>query len=127
MEYEFPVTIVETSEDDLLVSIFERIKSYGRRLSEQEQRQVGLVGSFSRLVRQISCEVRGDVSEDVIPFANMPKISAQGTKITHGYGIKAENTFWSAQGIIHFSSLRDSLDEQLVADIVACILKGTPI
>ena len=51
----------------------------------------------------------------------------QGVKTVHGYGISAENTFWSKEGVLHFSSLRDSLDEQTIADILACILNKEPI
>jgi hypothetical protein len=103
------VTVVEKADEKSVIEIFERINSYGRRLSEQEQRQAGLSSNFSRLVRQLSCEIRGDVSEETVPLSLMPEISVQGVKTVHGYGISAENTFWSKQGILHFSSLRDSL------------------
>jgi hypothetical protein len=126
-EYVLPVTIVERADNQDVISIFERINSYGRRLSEQEQRQAGLASKFSQLVRNISCEIRGDVSEDTVPLAMMPEISVQGVKVVHGYGISAENTFWSKEGVLHFSSLRDSLDEQSIADILACILNKVPV
>lgn len=126
-EYVLPVTIVERAEPDSVITIFERINSYGRRLSEQEQRQAGLTSRFSQLVRKLSCEIRGDVSEENVPLSLMPEISVQGVKTVHGYGISADNTFWSKQGVLHFSSLRDSLDEQMIADIAACILNGEPI
>jgi len=122
-EYTLPVTVVERADGKSVIEIFERINSYGRRLSEQEQRQAGLSSDFSRLVRQLSSEIRADVSEENVPLSLMPEISVQGVKTVHGYGISAEHTFWSKQGILHFSSLRDSLDEQMVADIVACILR----
>src|SRR5690606_9924704 len=96
-------------------------------LSEQEQRQAGLTSRFSQLVRTISCEIRGDVSEDNVPLSLMPEISVQGVKTVHGYGISAESTFWAKQGILHFSSLRDSLDEQVIADILACVTNREPI
>jgi hypothetical protein len=126
-EYVLPVTIVERADDQDVISIFERINSYGRRLSEQEQRQAGLASKFSQLVRNISCEIRGDVSADTVPLGMMPEISVQGVKVVHGYGISAENTFWSKEGVLHFSSLRDSADEQTIADILACILNKVPV
>ena len=126
-EYTLPVTVVERADAESVIEIFERINSYGRRLSEQEQRQAGLNSEFSRVVRQLACEIRGDVSEDNVPLSLMPEISVQGVKTVHGYGISAESTFWSKQGILHFTSLRDSLDEQVIADIVACILNREPI
>ena len=126
-EYVLPVTEVERANDDAIIQIFERINWYGRRLSEQEQRQAGLTSKFSQLVRALSCEIRGDVSEPIVPLSLMPEISVQGVRTVHGYGISAENTFWSREGILHFSSLRDSLDEQTIADILACILNEGPI
>ena len=48
-EYVLPVTMVERADDQDVISIFERINSYGRRLSEQEQRQAGLASKFSQL------------------------------------------------------------------------------
>ncbi|WP_297298361.1 DUF262 domain-containing protein [uncultured Methylovirgula sp.] len=126
-DYVLPVTVVERADAEAIIRIFERINSYGRRLSEQEQRQAGLASRFSQFVRKLSCEIRGDVSEENVPLSVMPEISVQGVKTIHGYGISAENTFWSKQGVLHFSSLRDSLDEQMIADIVACILNREPI
>ncbi|WP_316175752.1 DUF262 domain-containing protein [Bradyrhizobium sp. SZCCHNRI1073] len=126
-EYTLPITVVERADESSIIEIFERINSYGRRLSEQEQRQAGLSSSFSKFVRSLSCEIRGDVSDENVPLSLMPEISVQGVKTVHGYGISAETTFWSKQGVLHFSSLRDSLDEQMIADIVACLLNGEPI
>jgi hypothetical protein len=63
-DYVLPVTVVERADADAIIGIFERINSYGRRLSEQEQRQAGLSSKFSQLVRRLSCEIRGDTSED---------------------------------------------------------------
>ena len=126
-DYVLPVTVVERADGDSVIQIFERINSYGRRLSEQEQRQAGLMSKFSQIVRKISCEIRGDASEENVPLSIMPEISVQGVKTLHGYGISAESTFWSRQGILHFSSLRDSLDEQTIADILACILNKEPV
>jgi len=79
-EYVLPITFVERADDQSVIDIFERINSYGRRLSEQEQRQAGLNSSFAQLVRRLSCEIRGDVSEDNVPLAGMPEISVQGVK-----------------------------------------------
>jgi hypothetical protein len=126
-EYVLPITIVERADADAIIKIFERINSYGRRLSEQEQRQAGLTSRFSQLVRELACEIRGDASEENVPLAVMPEISVQGVRTVHGYGISAETTFWSKEGVLHFSSLRDSLDEQVIADVLACILSGEPI
>ncbi|WP_229707264.1 AlbA family DNA-binding domain-containing protein [Bombella mellum] len=43
----------------------------------------------------------------------------------HGYDVKADNVFWCKQGILRSTDLRDSMDEQCIADIVASIVSGT--
>ena len=54
----------------------------------------------------------------------MPEISIDLPRSKSGYGVLAEETFWIRQGILRASDLRDSLDEQCVADIVATIVDG---
>ncbi len=126
-EYNLPITIVERASQKDVINIFERINSYGRRLSDQEQEQAGLSSSFSRIVRHLSCEIRGDVSEDNVPLSLMPEISCKAFGPFMATELNAEDTFWTKQGVLHSVSLRDSLDEQTVADIVACVLNIEPI
>lgn len=45
----------------------------------------------------------------------------------HGYDIQAEEVFWVKHGILRSTDLRDSLDEQCIADITACIVLGALI
>ena len=45
----------------------------------------------------------------------------------HGYDIQAEEVFWVNQGILRSTDLRDSMDEQCIADIAACVILGQPI
>lgn len=125
-DYSIPVTTIERATGDAVISIFERINSYGRRLSEQEQRQAGLRSAFSRLVRRVSAEIRGDASDEVVPLKDMPLVSIDMPG-QPGRGIPAEESFWCKQGILRSTNLRDSLDEQVVADIIACILNKRPI
>ncbi|WP_246327761.1 hypothetical protein [Candidatus Competibacter phosphatis] len=54
----------------------------------------------------------------------MPSISIDLPKTKHGYQVKAEDVFWVTQGILRSSDLRDSMDEQCIADIAACIVGG---
>ena len=56
----------------------------------------------------------------------MPEISVQGVKVVHGYG-SVPKTLFQKEGVLHFSSLRDSADEQTIADILACILNKVPV
>lgn len=43
------------------------------------------------------------------------------------YGLTAEDTFWCKQGILQSGQLRDSEDEEMIADIVASILLNEPL
>ena len=56
----------------------------------------------------------------------MPSISIEGSTFKLGYGITAEDIFWCKQGIVQTRELRDSLDEQIVADLVASIISHEP-
>ena len=50
-------------------------------------------------------------------------------RCTHnqGYGIQAEDTLWCKQGILTISQLRDSNDEDTIADTAASILLNEPL
>ena len=110
--------------DEVINDVFSRINTYGHRLSNQERRQAGVQTNFSNIVRKISTNIRGDSSTDVLPLKRMPEISIDLPRSKSGYGVLAEETFWIRQGILRASDLRDSLDEQCVADIVATIVDG---
>src|SRR3954451_10516290 len=58
-----------------------------------------------------------------IPY-EMPEISIETSRNSHGYGLKAEDIFWCYQGILRTGDLRESDDEQALADICASILSG---
>ncbi len=47
----------------------------------------------------------------------MPEISIEHPQDPKGYGIKAEDTIWIKQGILSVKQLRDSEDEQMIADL----------
>lgn len=57
----------------------------------------------------------------------MPEISIENSQDPKGYGIRAEDTIWIKQGILSIKQLRDSEDEQMIADIVASILLCKPL
>ncbi|OZB97157.1 MULTISPECIES: DUF262 domain-containing protein [Alteromonas] len=102
--------------------VFDRINTYGHRLSDQERRQAGIKNEFSDLVRTIACKLRGDVSDEVMELIKMPSVSVDLPLNKHGYGVSAEEVFWVKEGILRSVDLRDSLDEQCIADIIACIV-----
>ncbi len=107
--------------------VFGRINTYGHRLSEQERRQAGIQTAFADLVQEIACTLRGDATTNVLPLGLMPSISIDLPKSKQGYTVKAEEVFWVAQGILRSTDLRDSMDEQCIADIAVCIITGQMI
>lgn len=126
LEYQLAVTIYRPKSSKEIEDIFNRINSSGKHLSPQEVRQAGVTSKFSNLVRYLASEIRGDVSREVLPLTEMPAISIDAKSIDLGYGVRAEDTIWCQQGIMRISDLRDSDDEQLLADIILSIALGTP-
>lgn len=126
LEYQLAVTIYRPNYPNEIEDIFNRINSSGKHLSPQEVRQAGVTSRFSNLVRYLASEIRGDVSTEVLPLTDMPTISIDAKSIDLGYGVPAEDTIWCKQGIMRISDLRDSDDEQLLADITLSIALGTP-
>ncbi|MDJ0695059.1 ATP-binding protein [Mastigocoleus sp. MO_188.B34] len=114
-------------EEEDITEVFGRINSSGKHLSRQERRQAGVTTAFAELVRTISMELRGDVSDKVLHLSNMPEISIDSQKSKQGYNILAEDTIWCKQYAITISQLRDSEDEQMIADIVASIVLKEPL
>ncbi len=126
LEYSLAVTIYEANSEKEIEDVFNRINSNGKHLSAQEVRQAGVTNNFAELVKSLGSEIRGDVSREIIPLTEMPEISIDYKSIDLGYGVLAEDTFWCRQGIIKNSDLRESADEQLLADIILSIALGKP-
>lgn len=122
LEYSVPISIIRNADDNTITEVFGRINSYGHRLSDQERRQAGLISPYSKLVRKLAAELRGDVSGDNLLLSDMPTISVDLSMTKLGYGVQAEEIFWVEHGILRSTDLRDSVDEQIIADICACIL-----
>lgn len=127
LDYQLAVTIYTAMEEEDITEVFGRINSSGKHLSRQERRQAGVTTAFSELVRTISMELRGDVSEKVLRLSEMPEISIDSQKSKQGYKIKAEDTIWCKQGALTVLQLRESEDEQMIADIAASILLNEPL
>lgn len=124
LDYTLALSVMRNATEEQINDVFDRINTYGHRLSDQERRQAGVQNEFSDLVRQIACEIRGDVSNDVLTLGSMPSISVDLPKTKHGYEVLAEEVFWVQQGILRSTDLRDSMDEQCIADILVCIVGG---
>lgn len=120
--YKIPISTYRIENTADIDEIFRRINSNGRTLSNQEIRQAGVTGVFADLVRSLSIQIRGDVShEDILSLDSMNAISIT-SKDLDDYGIRAENIFWVRNGILLKEDIRDSRDEDLIADLVAFIV-----
>lgn len=122
LNYQVSLSILRKASDKEVNEVFDRINTYGHRLSDQERRQAGIQSKFAELVRNLACSVRGDASSDRLYLYEMPSISIDLPKTKHGYEVRADEVFWVAQGVLRSTDLRDSEDEQCVADTVACII-----
>ena len=120
------MTIYPSAEEEATTEIFGRINSGGKQLSPQEKRQAGVLDNFADVVRKLSSEIRGDSSKDILELSEMPQISIDSNRENIGYGLTAEEIFWCSHGIVWKSQLRDSEDEEIIADIVSTILKNEP-
>ncbi|MDY6939066.1 MAG: DUF262 domain-containing protein [Cyanobacteriota bacterium] len=124
LDYTLAFSVMRNATEREVNDVFERINTFGRRLSDQERRQAGVQNDFSNMVREIACTLRGDETDDIRTLQLMPSISIDLPKTKHGYEILATDVFWVNQGILRSTDLRDSMDEQCIADIAACIVGG---
>jgi hypothetical protein len=124
LDYSLALSVMRNATELEIDDVFDRINTYGHRLSDQERRQAGVQNEFSTLVRELACTLRGDSSADILPLKLMPSISIDLPMESHGYEVRAEEVFWVNQGILRSTDLRDSLDEQCIADIASCIVGG---
>ncbi len=126
LDYQLAVTSYKVESEENVFEIFRRINSGGRQLSSQEQRQAGVLCQFSDLVRGIAADIRGDSTNEQVVLSDMPQISIGNTRENSRYGLNADNTFWVKQGIITIQDLKNSDDEEIIADILISILLGEP-
>ena len=124
LDYQLAISVMRNATELEVNDVFGRINTFGRRLSDQERRQAGIQNDLSNMVREIACTLRGDQTADVLPLKSMPSISIDLPKMKHGYEVKAEEVFWVNQGVLRSTDLRDSMDEQCIADISACVIGG---
>lgn len=127
LDYQLAVTIFPAVDDAQVTDVFGRINSGGRQLSWQEKRQAGMTDPFSNLIRVLASEIRGDASRERLPLVEMPEISIDSTRLVLGYKLIAEDIFWCKQGVLRVKQLRDSEDEEIIADIAASIILSKPI
>ena len=124
LDYTLALSVMRNATELEINDVFDRINTYGHRLSDQERRQSGVQNEFSDMVRTIACTLKGDASADVLPLKSMPSISIDLPMTKHGYAVQADEVFWVSHGILRSTDLRDSMDEQCIADIAGCVVGG---
>lgn len=121
VSYELPFSTYNETDSRVIDEVFRRINSNGQHLSKQEIRQAGATSEFAQLVRKLSTQIRGDVSHaDILLLSDMKDISLQQDDSM--VGIDASYVFWVKENIINKEDLRQSLDEELVADLLAAMV-----
>ena len=119
--YQLPLSVSAYDKEEEIEEIFRRINSYGRTLSSHELRQAGSMGLFPQLVRELSENIRGDVSpSDKILLGNMRRISINNKSLN--YGIDMKSVFWFNQEILTPNNIRASRDEELIAHLLTALL-----
>ncbi|MGN0150453.1 MAG: DUF262 domain-containing protein [Clostridia bacterium] len=122
--YPLPVSIF-SSKDNSIEEVFKRINSTGKHLSPQELRQIGVNTDYANIVRQISSEIRGDSSDDILLLNNMSNISLSNYRLP--YTINVNDIFWIKNEIFPSNDLRQSRDEEVIGFILANIILGGKI
>ncbi|NBJ32271.1 DUF262 domain-containing protein [Serratia fonticola] len=118
--YKFAISEYSSSEGDI-DEVFRRINSNGKTLSRQEIRSAGSVSNFSEVVRKISTLIRGDTTHsDTISLGKVHHISICNDGLD--YGVSIDNHFYVRNHILTRRSIRESADEELVANIIAYTL-----
>lgn len=124
--YPVPLSIYEFAEGESVDEVFRRINSGGRQLSRQELRTAGATNAFADCVRNVSASVRGDASNsDLVRLNDMKALSITNRELD--YGIVADDVFWVSNSILTKDQLRQSRDEELVADLIAYMVSDEPV
>lgn len=98
--------------------VFRRINSNGKHLSKQELRLAGATGDFANLIRKLAYIIRGDVSvKETLYLHAMKNISITNRDLE--YGINVNEIFWVKQGILRRENVRESKDEEIIADLIS--------
>ena len=124
-DYHISLSIMQDSSNEEIDEVFRRINTYGRRLSNQERRQAGIKGLFSNYVKNLADEIRtNQISAEILDLSKVASISIEPPTSKLSYGIISSNVFWVRHGVINSNNLRDSLDEECLAGIIASIVRS---
>ena len=120
VRYQIPLSVFKESGDSHIDEVFRRLNSGGKHLSKQELRQAGAISNFASIVRKLSSNIRGDSSaSDILDLNSMKNISITNRELD--YGISVDDIFWVKNNIITKEDLRQSKDEEVMADLVAWV------
>ncbi len=123
--YILPLSVYSFDDNEKVDEVFRRINSNGKHLSRQELRSAGATATYPDLVRRISSEIRTDTSaSDILILNTMKYISITNKELE--YGIKIDDIFWVKNSVLTKEMVRESKDEEIVADIVAYMLLDKP-
>lgn len=89
LDYSLALSVMRNATEQEVNDVFDRINTYGHRLSDQERRQAGIKNDFSEAVRHIASEIRGDDSSDILTLNLMPSVSVDLPMTKHGYEVRA--------------------------------------
>lgn len=121
VRYQIPLSIFQEAGTSHIDEVFRRLNSGGRHLSNQELRQAGVLSKFANIVRKLASNIRGDASaKDILDLNSMKNISITNRNLD--YGISIEDIFWVKNNIISKEDLRQSKDEEIIADLVAWVV-----
>lgn len=126
LNYQLAITTFESMSESKMIDVFGRINSQGRQLSFQEKRQAGVVNEFCDLVREMSIMIRGDMSKEIVKLYDMPSISLDDNRKPIGYQILIEDMFWYQSGVLGRKNIRNSEDEEMIADLLCSIIINKP-
>lgn len=126
LNYNLAITTFQATDSTTIDLVFNRINATGVKLSEQDRRQAGSTSVFSDLVSRLASYVRGDVSKSIVPLVDMGNMSIANRANSTGSEIVSEEIFWCKNGILHSKKLKNSGDEEVVADILAGMILEKP-
>lgn len=122
LKYRVGISFIQ-ADTAVVEDVFKRINATGRKLSKQCLRHAGVTSNFSRLVQDIASTIRGDYTADnIIELSDMTKYSINNKGLD--YGLTVESLFWTKHDITPEARLRQSKDEEIIANICNCLING---
>ncbi|MEJ7570217.1 MAG: DUF262 domain-containing protein [Gaiellaceae bacterium] len=124
--YSIALSVFRAPNSSSVDEVFRRINSGGRTLSRQGLRQAGTTSTIADLVRRVASKVRGDTSPgDIVPLRAMGRLSISNRELE--YGVQVDEIFWVREGILRREDVRESIDEQVLLDLVVdCVSDPLP-